>query len=215
LVDFMDNEKVVSVFIDMCRRIHALGFVSGPGGNISMRCDDAIMITPSGYSLGSIHKNDVIYLSMDGRWHSGADVKPSKEWRMHLGCYQREDVNAVVHVHSVYAVAASCLKNANPACALPIYTPGYGTRVGKLPMLPYMLPGSEALAQQVIPVIQVRNSVLMANHGTLAVGSTLETAFNLVDEIEENAKLRFILGDEGVALSEEEQAVLTPMGMRK
>lgn len=210
----MDNAKAVALFLDMCHRIYTLGFVSGPGGNISTRCGETILITPSGYNLGSIQAHEIVYLNVDGSYTSKADVKPSKEWRMHLECYQRKDVNAVVHVHSVYAVAVSCVKNVDPVCALPIYTPGYGVRVGKLPVLPFLMPGSEALARQVAPVIQARNSVLMANHGSLAVGATLEQAFNLVDEIEENAKLHFILGGAGTALPEEAQALLAPMGMR-
>ena len=171
----MNHTGSIQLFLDTCHLIHAKGLVSGSGGNISLRCDDGILITPSGRSLESL-KEEYLVLS--------------KEWRMHLACYHaRPDVSALVHVHSSNAVAVSCMKDADSSCAIPVYTPGYSMRVGELPLLPYMTPGSVELCDHVFPLIAERNSVLLANHGPLAVGRSMEEALNIIEEIEDEAKL--------------------------
>ena len=120
-----------------------------------------------------------------------------------MKCYlARPGVQAVVHVHSVYSVALSCMNDIDFKDVVPTYTPGFAIRVGHLPVIPYFHPGSAELADAVSTVIASRNSVLMKNHGLVAVGPTLETALNLAEEIEENAKIHFILAGNGSHLSE-------------
>ena len=210
----MQTSQAARMFLDTCHLIHAKGMVSGSGGNISLRCEDGILITPSGRSLESLKEEDLVILQPDGSFTCANGGRPSKEWRMHLACYGRDDVQAVAHVHSVHAVAVSCLKDVNTASAIPVYTPGYCLRVGDLPLLPYYKPGSLELCENVARVIETRNSVLLANHGSLAVGRSMEEALNVVEEIEDEAKLFLLLGDRGAALSEEDQAALPPRGMR-
>ena len=94
------------------------------------------------------------------------------------------------------------MKDIQESCIVPAYTPGYGIRVGKLPVIPYFCPGSEKLAREVSSYIAGRNSVLMRNHGLVAVGKTLDEALNLAEEIEENAKIHFILNGNGCYLSD-------------
>ena len=112
------------------------------------------------------------------------------------------DVRVVLHVHSVYSVALACLKDLDYACAAPVYTAGYAGRIGNLTTLPYFESGSAALADGVKQVIAQRNSVLLANHGLLTVGASYEQALNLVEEVEANAQLFFILRDQGRSLDE-------------
>lgn len=211
----MELKNEIRSFLDLCHLLHEKDLVSGPGGNVSFRHGDHILITPSGRRLESLKEEDVVFLTSDGSFTSHNGGKPSKEWRMHLSCYSRDDIGAVIHVHSVYAMAISCLCSLDHLCAIPVYTPGYGTRVGKLPVISYELPGSVKLAEKVAAVIDKRNSVMMANHGVLTVGKTPEDALNLVEEIEEAAKMYFALTGQGRALSEEQQAQLFPMGMRQ
>ena len=136
-------------------------------------------------------------------------------WYMHLACYRaRPDVSALVHVHSSNAVAVSCMKNADSSCAIPVYTPGYSMRVGELPILPYMTPGSVELCDHVFPLIAERNSVLLANHGPLAVGRSMEEALNIIEEIEDEAKLFLLLGDRGIAMTKAQQDALPSHGLR-
>lgn len=180
--------------IDVCHDLHSRGMVSGSGGNVSIRVGDQIFITPTGVSLSKVEENNLVKLNMDGTWEEGK--KPSKEYRLHLGCYlNRPDITAVVHVHSLYSVALSC--SIELGTPIPIYFPGYAMRVGHLPMLPYMKPGAKELASGVAAVIKERNSVLLANHGVVSVGTDLQEALNIAEEIEENARLYFILNGKG------------------
>lgn len=120
----MNHTGSIQLFLDTCHLIHAKGLVSGSGGNISLRCDDGILITPSGRSLESLKEEDLVLLQMDGSYTCPNGGIPSKEWRMHLACYHaRPDVSALVHVHSSNAVAVSCMKDADSSCAIPVYTP--------------------------------------------------------------------------------------------
>lgn len=201
-------DSITSTFLDLCHLIHAKGLVSGSGGNVSMRWGDQILITPSGRSLESLQGDDLVFLHSDGCFRCKDGGKPSQEWRMHLACYQRRDVNVVVHVHSTHAVAIACSLDADPDYAIPVYTPGYCVRVGRLPILPYAMAGSMELANQVGQVIQSRNSVMLANHGILTVGATVEAALNLTEEIEDEAKLHLLLGGHGRPLTQEQQEAL-------
>lgn len=197
----MDRKEQLSELIWYCHLIHEKGLVSSSGGNVSIRIGEDIYITPSGRSLQLIEEKDIVKLNLQGNYRMWGDVKPSKEWRMHLACYQFKEIQAVIHVHSPNSVALSCLKVLNFQCAMPIYTAGCATRVGELPVIPYYPSGSRELAEAVSKVIAWRDSVLLENHGVLAVGKNLEQALNITEEIEENARVHFILDNRGKALS--------------
>lgn len=196
----MSDPDSVDAFVDLCHRAYDKDLVSGVGGNMSLRRGDRVLITPTGCCLGSVRADELVAMRLDGTVVDGG--RPSKEWRMHLRCYARAGVGAVVHLHSVHAVAVACLPDADPACAMPVYTPGYAVRVGRLPVVPYMRPGSPELADGIASLIATRDTVLLANHGVLALGAGAEQAFGLVEEIEENARLHFILAGRGRPLSD-------------
>ena len=193
------TEKIKRM-LAVCHMLHDTGKVSGSGGNVSIRTEDGIYITPSGVSLGEVTEDNLVLVRFDGSYDGS--IKPSKETKMHLKCYEkRPDINAVVHVHSLYAVALSCLLN--PGDKIPAYFPGYVMRVNDLPMIPYLKPGCAELAEQASAVIAERNSVLLCNHGVITVGTDMSQALNIMEEIEENAQIHFILGGKGRALSPE------------
>lgn len=197
----MTYDKQKEELIRVCHAIHSKGMVSGSGGNVSIKVDGGILITASGVSLENTTEENIVFV--DDREQFSSRFRPSKETALHLRCYAvRSDIMAVVHVHSVYSVALSCMKDIQESCIVPAYTPGYGIRVGKLPVIPYFCPGSEKLAMEVSSYIAGRNSVLMRNHGLVAVGKTLDEALNLAEEIEENAKIHFILNGNGCYLSD-------------
>ncbi|MDR1685605.1 MAG: class II aldolase/adducin family protein [Desulfovibrio sp.] len=202
----MNDSEQRQTLLRLCREVCAKGLVCGSGGNISIRCGGDILITPTGRNLGALSENDAVRMRPDGSVY-GAGI-PSRERHMHCRCYARTDVACVVHVHSTYATALACLP-LDPLCAMPVYTPGCAISVGKLPVLPYLRPGSEELAAAAGEVIAGRNSVLLARHGVLTVGSNAEQALNIAEEIEENARIFFILAGRGAGLTEEEQAELT------
>lgn len=196
MVDYLEKER----FINFCHLVHSKNLVYGSGGNISFRCGDTILITPSGRSLESLTVEDVVEMTFEGM-HQGKQ-KPSSEYQMHIACYEEHpEATAVLHVHSVYATAVSCKKDLNYSKAMPIYTPGYGKRICALPVVPYLLPGSAVLAEAVRNIMRTRTSVLLKNHGVITVGKTAESALNLAEEIEENAQITLLLGNSGEELS--------------
>jgi ribulose-5-phosphate 4-epimerase/fuculose-1-phosphate aldolase len=132
--------------------------------------------------------------------------KPSKEVAFHLHAYSvRSDVSAVLHLHSPYSVCLSCMLAKEPF-PIPAMTPGYAIRVGRLPMIPLMIPGSAQLAAAVREVIAVGDCVLLAKHGVVVVGKDLEGALNIAEEIEENAKIFVLGGARAAGLTDEEVA---------
>lgn len=130
------------------------------------------------------------------------NAKPSKEAHFHLAFYRaRPSAGAVVHLHSTYAVAVSCLQDLNMDDALPVLTPYYAMRVGKLPVVRYLPPGDAQLGPEVEAKARESRAVLLQNHGPITAGATLADASALAEELEEQAKLYFILGGRGRCLT--------------
>lgn len=203
----MDEMK--SELVEYCRTIYSAGLVSSSGGNVSVRCKGTALITPTGRSLRNLKPEEIVEIDIASGRVIGQG-KPSKEAAMHLAAYRsRDDVRAVVHVHSPYAVSLSCLKNlVDGEDAMPAYTPGYVARIGVLPVVPYLRPGSSELAEEVGRFLQSHDAVLLRNHGTLGVGRDLESALNIVEDIEANARIHITLGGTGRALCEDERRSL-------
>lgn len=182
------------------------GLTPGRTGNLSIRTDDEIMITPTNACLGRLDPQRLAVTSIDGV-HLGGDG-PSKELVLHQALYRHHPTcTAVAHLHSTSAVAVSCLPGLRSDDALPPITPYFVMRVGRLPLIDYATPGSTELEEQVSRASERSRSVLMRNHGSLAAAPSLESAVDAVEEIEETARLYLLLegrspaylGEEAVA----------------
>ena len=174
------------------RSIFQRGLTFGSSGNISVRLPDGWLTTPTNVTLGALDPDRLSRLDADGR-HIGGD-KPTKEVFLHLGMYRRRaTAGAVVHLHSTYSVAASILADVDPADVLPPLTAYYVMRVGSLPLVPYYRPGDPALGPAVEALADRHHAVLLANHGPVVAGTTLDAAVNAVEELEETAKLHLLL----------------------
>jgi len=168
------------------------GYGCGSSGNISVRLDDGLLVTPTNSSMGRLDPARISKLDAEGR-HLSGDA-PSKEAFLHLALYQaRPDERAVVHLHSTHSVAVSCLAEVDPADVLPPITAYYVMRVGKLPLLPYFRPGDKALAEAVRVAAREHRAMLLANHGPVVAGKELEAAVYAAEELEETAKLYLLL----------------------
>jgi len=185
---------------EACHHVYTCGLVAGAGGNMSLRFGNRMLVTPTGRSLGAIVPEELVLLEMDGTVVGPG--KPSMEWGIHLGTMvARPEVNAVVHVHPPYASAISCWEGLDPEMTLPIYTPGFAVYVGLLPLVPFLMPGSQELADACVATLKAHNAIMMANHGIAAVGESLEKAINIAEELEANARMHIILQGQGKALS--------------
>jgi ribulose-5-phosphate 4-epimerase/fuculose-1-phosphate aldolase len=168
------------------------GLTMGSSGNISVRIDDGWLLTPTNACLGRLDPAAIAKLDDDGNHVSGDP--PTKEAFLHRAVYEeRADSGAVVHLHSTHSVAVSCLPDVDPRDVLPPLTAYYVMRVGKLPLVPYFPPGDRALAAAVRGLAAKHSAVLLANHGPVVAGKTLEAALYATEELEETARLYLLL----------------------
>lgn len=165
----------------------------GSTGNISARLSNGdILMTPTNASLGNLDPARLSRFSAEGV-HVDGD-KPTKEAFLHQCMYcQQKMSGAVVHLHSTYAVAVSLLEDIDPEDVLPPLTAYYVMRVGRLPLVPYYPPGDKALAEAVAEKAKDSHAVLLANHGPVVAGKTLQDAQYATEELEETAKLHLLL----------------------
>lgn len=184
------------------------GLTMGSSGNISARVDDGWLMTPTNACLGRLDPAAVAKIDDNGQHVSGEP--PTKEAFLHRAVYgERGDARAIVHLHSTHSVAVSCLPDVNPQNVLPPLTAYYVMRVGTLPLVPYFPPGDAALADAVRGLAGRHSAVLLANHGPVVAGKTLEAALYATEELEETAKLYLLLhGRDPRCLTEEQVAAL-------
>src|SRR5947209_10523982 len=188
----MSEAKLREAICAIGASIFARGLTAGSSGNISVRTDDGWLMTPTNASLGRLDPARLSKLDPDGRLIS-ADP-PTKESFLHRVMYEeRRDTGAVVHLHSTHSVAVSCLAEIDPADVLPPITAYYVMRVGHLPLVPYFRPGDMALAEAVRGFAGKHHAVLLANHGPVVAGLSLDAAANAIEELEETAKLFLLL----------------------
>ena len=149
-------------------------------------------MTPTGSSLGTLDGDRLSTLDPDGSLIAGE--KPTKEAFLHTTMYaRRPDAGAVVHLHSTHSVAVSCLEGIDPDDVLPPITAYYVMRIGRLPLAPYFPPGDPALAEAVGKLAGKHHAILLANHGPVVAGESLEAAVFAIEELEETAKLYLLL----------------------
>jgi ribulose-5-phosphate 4-epimerase/fuculose-1-phosphate aldolase len=174
------------------RSLFARGLSPGTSGNLSARIEGGWLMTPTNSSLGALDPARLSRLDEAGE-HVDGDP-PTKEVWLHLAIYaERPDAQAIVHLHSTHAVAVACLDGTDPDDVLPPLTPYYVLRVGRLPLVPYGRPGDPALVHAVRERARDSHALLLANHGPIVAGPSLDAAASAAEEIEETAKLVLLL----------------------
>lgn len=188
--------------------LHRRGLVPGSSGNISARVAEGILVTPTNSCMGELDPERISLLDFNGRHITGDP--PSKEAFLHLAFYrQRDTANAVVHLHSHYAVALSCLADVDSKEPIRPFTPYFVMKIGQLKVLPYFPPGDIELAHAVENVAQDHHAVLLANHGPVVAGDDLSTAVYAIEELEAAARLHLELdGRPARSLSTDQQSEL-------
>ena len=174
--------KLRGAVVDTCRAMDRLGLTRGTSGNVSVRSGDGLLISPTGIAYDALTPDLVVRMDMDGVcW---GDVLPSSEWRFHrdiLRC--RPDLEAVVHTHSSHATAMAILGLDIPAAHYTIATAGGAD----IRCAPYALFGTQALSDAVVRALEGRQACLMAHHGAIACGRSLDDALALAVTVEELA----------------------------
>lgn len=158
--------------VALARRASTEGLSSGTSGNLSVRIDDSVLITPSSLDPDDTEPADICVVDLAGQQVAG-ERRPSSEVPMHLAVYRTTSATAVVHTHSPFATALSVTIDELPAVHYNIATLGGPVRVA-----PYATFGSEELAANIATALDGRVAAILQNHGTIAVGRTLRQAFD-------------------------------------
>ena len=186
---FFTKKRIIqNKIIDFSRRMNSSGLNQGSSGNISVRFQEGMLITPTSIPYEKLKPNDIVYINLDkiskDKYRDKvikSKKKPSSEWQMHASILKsRIDINAVLHCHSIYATALSCHRKKIPSFH-------YMTAIsGGMEILcsNYATFGSKEIAKNTLEALQDRNACLLANHGQISIGVNIEKAFSLAIEIE-------------------------------
>lgn len=173
--------------LDAARQLHARGLLAAGDGNLSLRlADGRIAMTPRGVPKARVQVEDLAYLSLDGTVLSG---HPSSERAMHLAVYRAvPEAKAVVHAHPPTAIAWSI---ARPDLAeLPSDSlPEVILAAGRIPIVPMALPGTEAMGTALLPFLPEHRLMILARHGGLAWGESLQEAAGGLERLEQVAEI--------------------------
>jgi L-fuculose-phosphate aldolase len=201
------NEKSLrKAVLDTAIAMSSSGLSPGRSGNVSCRFEDGMLITPSGKRYDDTAPEDIVFVAGDGSIPDARQI-PSTEWHVHLAAYRvRPDRYAVVHTHSMHATVLACAHR-----TIPPFHYMVGVVGGKdIPCVPYATFGTEELARHVANGLKERDACLMANHGQIALGATLEHALELAAEVEVLAEQYYKVLTLGPAniLNDDEMTVL-------
>ncbi|GGC33863.1 aldolase [Siccirubricoccus deserti] len=175
------------------RLLFGRGYSVGSAGNISVRLPDGFLMTPTNSCLGRL---DPARLSkLDRAWQHVSGDPPSKEVFMHRAVLEtRAEAQAVVHLHSTHATAIACLAAPGETAPIPPLTPYFVMRIGRsLPVIPYYRPGDPAMEPAIAAAAREARAMLLANHGPVVSGRSLDDAVYAAEELEEAAKLALLL----------------------
>lgn len=177
---FGDDEwKLRGEIVERCRELNARGLNQGSSGNISARCGEGLLISPSGLPYDVMQPEHVVPLRFDGSWEGG--LRPSSEWRFHRDVLAaRPEVNAVVHAHPLYCTSIAIQGLDIPPLHYMIAVAGGDT----IRCAPYATFGTQELSDHALAALEGRSACLLANHGALVVGGNLAGAMWLLVEVE-------------------------------
>lgn len=199
-----EENRLRAQICELGRSIFERGLTAGSSGNISVRIEDGWLFTPTNASLGRLDPARLSKLDESGAHVSGDP--PSKEAFLHRAMYEeRGGARAIVHLHSTHSAAVSCMSGLDRENCIPPLTAYYVMKIGKLPLIPYFRPGDPSLASAIRGYAGKHSAVLLANHGPVVSGKTLEAAAYAIEELEETAKLFLLLRNTPTCPLDEQQ----------
>lgn len=171
--------KLRKSVIAAAQQLGPLGINRGTSGNVGVRAGDGLLITPTGVPYDALTPAQVVWMDLEGRYEG--DWLPSSEWRFHCDILRRRpDLNAVVHTHAVHATALACHGRGIPAFHYMVAAAG-----GRdILCAPYATFGTAELSANALEALEDRRACLLANHGLIACGCTLDAALALAVEVE-------------------------------
>ena len=186
-------EKTESLYrndvIDICKRVHANGWVAANDGNVSIRIGpNAVLCTPTGMSKGYLTTDQLIKVDMDGNKIDG-DLEPSSEVKMHLDVYKsKENIGAVVHAHPPFATGFAVAGIALDECIIPEII----ISLGSIPLTRFGTPSTSEIPDNVKPYLKEHDVFLLENHGALSIGKDVYQAYYRMESLELFAKINLV-----------------------
>lgn len=179
----MDDTPLRRELIAQALAMNASGINQGTSGNLSVRADRGMLVTPSGVPYDTLQPQDLVFVDGHGHWHHR--LKPSSEWRFHRDIYAaRPDVQAIVHAHPPHCTALAIQHREIPAVHYMVAISGGPTvRVAR-----YATYGTQELSDAALEALQGRHCCLLAHHGMIATGPTLARAMWVAVELEALAR---------------------------
>jgi L-fuculose-phosphate aldolase len=182
----MNEYKLKEQICEIGRRLYAKGFAAANDGNITVRLNEnEVLCTPTMVSKGYMKPEDVCKVDLEGKQLAGTRKRTS-EVLLHLAVYkQRPDVKACVHCHPPHATAFAVAQEPIPKCVLPEVE----VFLGEVPIAQYETPGTQKFAETIVPFVRDCNTIILANHGTVTFGPTLENAYFNTEIIDAYCKI--------------------------
>lgn len=186
----MTEASIRSEITDTCRRLYARNLLAASDGNVSVRLNEKqILITPTGRQKGFLKPEDIVVINLDG---TAVDGKPSAELAMHLHIFRTlPTAKAIIHAHPPHAVAWTLARpdlHELPADSFSEVILG----CGRIPIVPYARPGTEAMGTELNPFLGVARAMILARHGAVCWGESLEETLNGIERIEHAAYMLWL-----------------------
>lgn len=192
----MMNKQFRKELINIAHKLEVKKLVAGSWGNISVKVDNEVLITPSGLGYEILQPKDLVLLDLDGNVLKGKHV-PSSESKLHTAIYAAcPEAGAIIHTHSIYASALAAMHKPVPAIIEDLVQ----IIGGRVQCAEYALPGTQELADNAVKALQGKKACLLANHGAVAWGKTLAEALMVAEILEKTAQIAIICMQAGEAI---------------
>ena len=186
VADRFDDQALRQQLVTVARRMNGTGLNQGTSGNLSVRIEEGILVTPSSLPYEQMEVGDLVALDLSGQPLKEKQRRPSSEWRLHadvLSC--RPEAMAVLHCHPIHATALACHDRGIPAFHYMVAVAGGD----EIRCAPYATFGTKALSDNVVNALAQRNACLLARHGMVTLGKDLESALRVAVEVETLARM--------------------------
>ena len=207
VADRLDDQALRQQLVTVARRMNGTGLNQGTSGNLSVRIEEGILVTPSSLPYEQMEVADLVALDLSGQPLKEKQRRPSSEWRLHadvLSC--RPEAMAVLHCHPIHATALACHDRGIPAFHYMVAVAGGD----EIRCAPYATFGTKELSDNVVNALAQRNACLLARHGMVTLGKDLESALRVAVEVETLARMylqALQLGEPPLLSTQQMQAV--------
>jgi len=207
VADRLDDQALRQQLVTVARRMNGTGLNQGTSGNLSVRIEEGILVTPSSLPYEQMEVGDLVALDLSGQPLKEKQRRPSSEWRLHadvLSC--RPEAMAVLHCHPIHATALACHDRGIPAFHYMVAVAGGD----EIRCAPYATFGTKELSDNVVNALAQRNACLLARHGMVTLGKDLESALRVAVEVETLARMylqALQLGEPPLLSTQQMQAV--------